>query len=113
METLDFLTRTGELSQMRARGDIQFEDQLELMPQIPASIKRSILKNKSIAEQKAQSDMALQQSQQMVQALYQYLNQVPNGDQILNGFIMQYQNNQASQQIFSQPGVPQAQPAMQ
>jgi len=109
METLDFLTRTGELSQMRQRGDIQFEDQLELMPQIPASIKRKILKNRTVAEQKAQVEEQNQQLQGMVQQMYQFFEQSPEGQQLLAGFVSQYQTNQFSQQAFSQPGVPQAQ----
>lgn len=110
MEVMDFLTRTGELSQMRMRGDIDFEGQLLLMPHIPESTKRLLLKGKTMAEQKAAVEAQNMELQQTVQMMWQYLGQIPNGEQILNGFVMMWQNAQASQQIFSQQGVPQAPP---
>jgi len=103
METLDFLTRTGELSQMRARGDIQFEDQLELMPQIPQSIKRKILANKRVADQLRMTQQQMQQIYQMAQSMREFLIQSPEGQALLQSFDQMFANNVGEQQAARGP----------
>jgi len=109
MELVDFLTRTGTLDNWRNRGDIEFEDMLKMMPQIPESVKRDILKNRTVRDQLNQSQQQIQELQQTMQSLYQYLQGQQNGDQLLNAFTQMREQQEAAQQMFSTQGVPQAQ----
>ena len=110
METLGFLTQTDLLGKWLDRGWIQFEDALDLIPAIPASKKRDIIKNNTVMEQKLQSDQATKQAMMLVQELYQVVSALPGGQDALQGLLQEQQVNQFSQQVFSQPGVPQALP---
>lgn len=110
MELLERLTVTGELTAMRNRGDITFEDQVKhFMPYLPESDKRDILKNRTIAEQKAMVEQQNQQLMTVVQELYQRITAMPGGQQALAGTQAELLSRQMAQGAFSQPGVP-AQP---
>lgn len=104
MELVDFLTRTGTLDNWRNRGDIEFEDMLKMMPQIPESTKRDILKNKTVRDQLNQANTQVQEQQQTLQALYQYLQQQPNGQELLQAFTAVREQQEAAQQMFQTQG---------
>ena len=72
METIDFLTRTGTLDNWKNSGDLEFEDIMDLMVQIPQSTRDKILQRR---EERGVSTQELQQAQQqLAQAQQQYDN---------------------------------------
>lgn len=66
METIDFLTRTGTLDNWWKAKEIEFDDILDLMVQIPQSTRDKIRQRRSERQAK---DAELQQAQQQAQQL--------------------------------------------
>lgn len=96
MELVDFLTRTGTLDRWLGSGYIAFEDVLRIMPQIPESEKRQMLKNKTLKDQLMQSSQQLKQIQEMSQAMTQFFQKDQAGIELLQKFMAMWQARMAS-----------------
>lgn len=94
MELVDFLTRTGTLDKWIERKDITFEDSLRLMPQIPESDKRAMLKGKTTQDQLAQA----QQTNAKLQELVDIAINVPEAAQAIVDQQNKQQINESLQQ---------------
>lgn len=104
MELLDFLTRTGELSLMRQRGDIDLEEQLELMPTLPESKKRMILNGKMKRDQLIQMQEVLGKRDQALSVLINQISGMPGGAEVLMQFQAMMEGRDAMGAVQAPPG---------
>lgn len=97
MELMDFLTRTGTIDNWLNAGHISFEDVLRLLPQIPESEKRQMLKNRTLKDQLTQIQQQMQEQSEMTEAMTQFVQQDESGRELLNNFYAMWQARMASQ----------------
>lgn len=90
METIDFLTRTGTLDNWKNSGDLEFEDIMDLMVQIPQSTRDKILQRREERGVKQQELQQLQQQMQQAQQQYENLLKFVQSNQGGAAIVAQY-----------------------
>lgn len=92
METIDFLTRTGTLDNWWQAKEIEFDDILDLMVQIPQATRDKIRERRTERQQKEMELQQLQQQNQQIQyqydSLIKFIQANPNGSQIVASYNM-------------------------